>query len=80
MGADGVVNPITTGLIRTQSAEVAHRGDGGKAVTPVIPMGRMAIPEDVATTCSFLASSLSGYVTALTSRCTAEVRCRLGTS
>jgi len=57
------VNHITTGLIRTQSAAQHYGGDGGAAVARVIPMGRMAVPADVASACLFLASPLASYVT-----------------
>ncbi|WP_327335730.1 SDR family oxidoreductase [Streptomyces sp. NBC_01324] len=56
------VNHITTGLIRTPNAASVYGADGGAAVAGVIPMGRMAVPEDVARACLFLASELSGYV------------------
>ncbi|MGW5861185.1 SDR family oxidoreductase [Streptomyces sp. NPDC055239] len=56
------VNHITTGLIRTESAAAVYGDDGGAAVADVIPMGRMAVPEDVARACLFLAGDLSGYV------------------
>ena len=57
------VNHITTGLIRTEAAAEVYGEDGGAAVAAVIPMGRMAVPDDVARTCLFLASELAGYVT-----------------
>ncbi|MGW1105342.1 SDR family oxidoreductase [Streptomyces sp. NPDC002540] len=56
------VNHITTGLIRTESAAAVYGTDGGASVARVIPMGRMAVPPDVARACLFLASGLSGYV------------------
>ncbi|MDI3388492.1 SDR family oxidoreductase [Streptomyces sp. B-S-A8] len=56
------VNHITTGLIRTESAAEVYGADGGAAVAGVIPMERMAVPEDVAHACLFLAGELSGYV------------------
>lgn len=56
------VNHITTGLIRTESAASVYGADGGEAVAAVIPMERMAVPEDVARACLFLASGLSGYI------------------
>jgi NAD(P)-dependent dehydrogenase (short-subunit alcohol dehydrogenase family) len=56
------VNHITTGLIRTESAASGYGEDGGAAVARVIPMERMAVPEDVAHACLFLAGGLSGYV------------------
>uniref|UniRef100_A0AAU3H1K4 SDR family oxidoreductase n=1 Tax=Streptomyces sp. NBC_01401 TaxID=2903854 RepID=A0AAU3H1K4_9ACTN len=56
------VNHITTGLIRTESAASVYGTDGGASVAGVIPMRRMAVPDDVARACLFLASGLSGYV------------------
>lgn len=56
------VNHITTGLIRTESAASAYGEDGGAAVAGVIPMRRMAVPEDVARTCLYLAGDLARYV------------------
>ncbi|MFL4901811.1 SDR family oxidoreductase [Streptomyces sp. MMS24-I2-30] len=56
------VNHITTGLIRTESAASVYGEDGGAAVAGVIPMGRMALPEDVARTCLYLAGDLARYV------------------
>ncbi|GAA2431498.1 SDR family oxidoreductase [Streptomyces pulveraceus] len=56
------VNHITTGLIRTPGAASVYGADGGASVAGVIPMRRMAVPEDVARACLFLASELSGYV------------------
>jgi NAD(P)-dependent dehydrogenase (short-subunit alcohol dehydrogenase family) len=57
------VNHITAGLIRTQSAAEHYGEDGGAAVAEVIPMGRMAVPADIASACLFLASPLASYVT-----------------
>ncbi|GAA3129898.1 SDR family oxidoreductase [Streptosporangium carneum] len=57
------VNHITTGLIRTEAAASVYGEDEGAAVAKVIPMGRMAVPADVANTCLYLASDLSSYVT-----------------
>lgn len=56
------VNHITTGLIRTESAASVYGNDGGAAVSRVIPMARMAVPQDVASACLFLASGLAAYV------------------
>jgi NAD(P)-dependent dehydrogenase (short-subunit alcohol dehydrogenase family) len=54
------VNHITTGLIRTESAAEFY-GDGS-AIAALVPMGRMAVPADLAGACLFLASPLAGYV------------------
>lgn len=56
------VNHITTGLIRTESAASVYGEDGGAAVAGVIPMGRMAAPDDVARACLYLAGGLAPYV------------------
>lgn len=57
------VNHITTGLVRTEAAASVYGADGGAAVAETLPMQRMALPEDVAGTCLYLASDLAGYVT-----------------
>lgn len=57
------VNHITTGLIRTEAAASVYGEDGGAAVAAVIPMGRMAVPADVAQACLYLASDAAEYVT-----------------
>ncbi|MFG2630196.1 SDR family oxidoreductase [Streptomyces sp. NPDC048473] len=56
------VNHITTGLIRTESAASVYGQDGGAAVAGVIPMRRMAVPDDVARACLYLAGGLAPYV------------------
>ncbi|MFH8473921.1 SDR family oxidoreductase [Streptomyces sp. NPDC018000] len=56
------VNHITTGLIRTESAAPVYGEDGGAAVAGVIPMRRMAVPDDVARACLYLAGGLAPYV------------------
>ncbi|WP_405719299.1 SDR family oxidoreductase [Streptomyces sp. NBC_00046] len=56
------VNHITTGLVRTPSAASVYGEDGGAAVAGVIPMRRMAAPDDVARACLYLAGDLAGYV------------------
>ncbi|MGB6452905.1 MAG: SDR family oxidoreductase [Streptosporangiaceae bacterium] len=57
------VNHITVGLILTESAAEHYGADRGASVATVIPMGRMAVPADVASACLFLASPLAAYVT-----------------
>jgi NAD(P)-dependent dehydrogenase (short-subunit alcohol dehydrogenase family) len=57
------VNHITAGLIRTERAAGFYGPDGGAAVSAVIPMGRMAVPEDIAAACRYLASPLAAYLT-----------------
>ncbi|GAA2899002.1 SDR family oxidoreductase [Streptosporangium fragile] len=57
------VNHITTGLVRTEAASSVYGEDGGAAVAGLIPMGRMAVPADVANACLYLAGDLASYVT-----------------
>lgn len=56
------VNHITTGLIRTDAAASVYGADGGAAVTRTLPIGRMAVPSDIAGACLFLGGPLSAYV------------------
>ena len=58
------LNSITAGLIRTEQAHL-HYGDeaGVAAVAATVPLGRMAVPEDIGDACLFLASPLSSYIT-----------------
>ncbi len=57
------VNHITAGLILTENAAQHYGEDGGAAVARAIPMGRMAVPADVAAACLYLASPQAAYVT-----------------
>ncbi|GGV74409.1 short chain dehydrogenase [Streptomyces gelaticus] len=56
------VNHITTGLVRTESATSVYGEDGEAALAGVIPMRRMATPDDVARACLYLAGDLAPYV------------------
>ena len=58
------VNAIIAGLIRTELAHL-HYGDeeGIAKVAATIPLRRMAIPQDMANACIYLASPLSSFVT-----------------
>lgn len=56
------VNHITTGLIRTEAAADVYGADGGAAVAGIIPMQRMAVPQDVANAVLFLVSEAAGYL------------------
>lgn len=57
------VNALVVGLTRTEQSHL-HYGDeeGIAAVGKTIPLGRMAVPEDVGKACLFLASPLAAYV------------------
>jgi NAD(P)-dependent dehydrogenase (short-subunit alcohol dehydrogenase family) len=57
------VNHITVGPILTADAALYYGADGGAAVAEAIPMGRLAVPADVASGCLYLASPLAAYVT-----------------
>jgi NAD(P)-dependent dehydrogenase (short-subunit alcohol dehydrogenase family) len=57
------VNHITVGPILTEQAAQHYGEDGGAAVARAIPMGRLAVPADVAAACLYLASPLAAYVT-----------------
>ncbi|MFF3785729.1 SDR family oxidoreductase [Streptomyces sp. NPDC001933] len=56
------VNHITTGLVRTESAASVYGENGGAALAGVIPMRRMATPDDVARACLYLVGDLASYV------------------
>jgi NAD(P)-dependent dehydrogenase (short-subunit alcohol dehydrogenase family) len=57
------VNSVVPGFVATESAG-AHYGDSGgvAAVSEIVPLRRMATPDDVADACLFLASPLAAYV------------------
>ena len=57
------VNAVVVGLTRTEQSHL-HYGDeaGIAAVGATIPLGRMAVPEDIGNACLFLASPLASYV------------------
>lgn len=57
------VNALVVGLTQTEQSHL-HYGDeeGIAAVGATIPLGRMAVPEDVGQACLFLASPMAAYV------------------
>jgi len=57
------VNALVVGLTVTEQAHL-HYGDaaGIAAIGRTVPLGRMAVPEDVGHACLFLASPLAAYV------------------
>jgi NAD(P)-dependent dehydrogenase (short-subunit alcohol dehydrogenase family) len=57
------VNQVTVGLVATQDTAEFYGGeDGQQAIAALIPAGRMATPDDVASACLLLASPLAGYI------------------
>ncbi|MEU0919322.1 SDR family oxidoreductase [Streptomyces cyaneofuscatus] len=56
------VNHITAGPIRTACATELHGEDDGAAVAGIVPMGRLAVPADVAHACLWLAGPHASYV------------------
>jgi len=63
-GVDKVrVNAIIAGLIKTEAAEDHYGGKAGiELIESALPMRRMAIPEDIANACLFLAADSSAYI------------------
>jgi NAD(P)-dependent dehydrogenase (short-subunit alcohol dehydrogenase family) len=63
-GMDKVrVNSIIAGLIRTEASEGHYGGEKGmQMLEQALPMGRMAVPDDIANACLFLAAQSSSYV------------------
>lgn len=57
------VNALVVGLTQTEQSHL-HYGDeeGIAAVGATVPLGRMAVPQDVGNACLFLASPLASYV------------------
>lgn len=57
------VNALIVGLTQTEQAHLHYGDDEGiAAVGATIPLGRMAVPQDIGNACLFLGSSLSSYV------------------
>lgn len=56
------VNHITAGPIRTENATALYDDGAAVAVADIVPMGRLAEPDDVARACLWLACDLSSYV------------------
>ncbi|MEE3853227.1 SDR family oxidoreductase [Gordonia sp. LSe1-13] len=61
------INSVVCGSVLTEQAHL-HFGDdaGVAAVGATIPMGRLAMPEDVGNAVAFLLSPLAGYITGST--------------
>lgn len=63
-GVDNVrVNAIIAGMIKTEASHEHYGGEKGiKLIEDSLPMKRMAIPEDIANACLFLAQQQSNYI------------------
>jgi NAD(P)-dependent dehydrogenase (short-subunit alcohol dehydrogenase family) len=58
------VNAVTGGMIRTELAHLFYGDEPSIAkISENVPLGRLAVPEDIGDVCVFLASPLAGYVT-----------------
>lgn len=57
------VNSVTVGLVVTEQAHL-HYGDaaGLANVAATVPLGRMAVPDDIGQACLFLGSSAASYI------------------
>ncbi|WP_097902006.1 SDR family oxidoreductase, partial [Streptomyces sp. b94] len=56
------VNHITVGPVRTENAAALYGDDDGAAVAGIVPLGRLAEPDEVARACLWLADGHSSYV------------------
>lgn len=57
------VNTVVVGLVGTPASAVHYGGAAGMAEAAAsVPLGRMAIPQDVADACLFLASPMAGHI------------------
>ena len=64
LGSRGItVNAVAPGWVDTEMAEAALEGEGREAIARQIPIGRIAIAEDVAGPIVFLCSELGRHVT-----------------
>ncbi|NLU82212.1 SDR family oxidoreductase [Rhodococcus sp. HNM0569] len=61
------VNSVVVGLVRTELAHMHYGDDDGiAAVGATVPLGRMAVPEDIGNCAVFLASGKAAYVSGST--------------
>ena len=57
------LNLISAGLIRTEQAHLYYGDEAGIArVEATVPLGRLAVPADIAQACLFLASPMASYI------------------
>ena len=61
------INSVVAGPVQTEQSELHYGDDDGiAAVGRTIPMGRMALPDDIGNAVAFLLSPLAGYITGST--------------
>lgn len=64
------VNAIDVGLVATEQADLHYGGPSGvAAIEATIPLGRLALPDEVGSVAVFLASPLASYVSGATIEC-----------
>ncbi|MGY2680752.1 SDR family NAD(P)-dependent oxidoreductase [Pseudomonas sp. CHM02] len=64
LAPDGIrVNAIAPGLVDTELLVGKLTDEGRQAALAATPLGRLALPKDIADACLFLSSDLSSYVT-----------------
>jgi NAD(P)-dependent dehydrogenase (short-subunit alcohol dehydrogenase family) len=57
------INAVVVGLTQTEQSHLHYGDDAGiAAIGATIPLGRMAVPEDIGNACLFLCSPLASYV------------------
>ena len=58
------VNAVTGGMIRTELSHLFYGDEDSIAkISENVPLGRLAVPEDIGDVCVYLASPLASYVT-----------------
>ena len=64
LARDGIrVNAVAPGMTETALLDDKIDDAGKKRVADNVPLGRLAVPEDIANACLYLACDLSSYVT-----------------
>jgi NAD(P)-dependent dehydrogenase (short-subunit alcohol dehydrogenase family) len=60
------VNALAPGLVKTKLAAALWEGSGEDRIVAHIPMGRLGLPDDIATAALFLASDAASWITGQT--------------